>query len=202
MPPTDSNLPGPEDRPPYAVLDMTVSGYLQTDDPGELIIETGETMVTTMVIDGHEVERAGPSRHQVTLERGRHFIQIKSRLSGNRWTFVPLWNGSPIGATGFAVATTSIPSASDARIRGPLSSLTQILAAAIVIGWIATFVWSWLGVTIGLQHGGVGNPRMARHAAARFRDDAARIVVHYRAWTRRCCSRCRSRNKRSKAPLC
>ena len=85
---------------------MTVSGYLQTDDPGELIIETGETMATTLVIDGREVERAGPSRHQVTLERGRHFIQIKSRLSGNRWTFVPLWNGLPIGATGFAVATT------------------------------------------------------------------------------------------------
>ena len=148
MPPTDGNLPGPEDRPPYAALDMTVSGYLGSDDPGELIIETGETMATTVVIDGREVERAGPSRHQVTLERGRHFIQIKSHLTGNRWTFVPLWNGSPIGSSGFAAATTSTPSASDARLRGPLSWLTQILAAAIVFGWIATFAWCWRGVTL------------------------------------------------------
>ena len=66
MPPTDNNLPGPEDRPPYATLDMTVAGYLHADDPGELIIETGETMATTLVIDGSEIEPAGPSRHQVS----------------------------------------------------------------------------------------------------------------------------------------
>ena len=52
MPPTDNNLPGPEDRPPYAAFDMTVTGYLHADGPGELIIETGETMKTTLVVDG------------------------------------------------------------------------------------------------------------------------------------------------------
>ena len=79
---------------------MTVTGYLHADDPGELIIETGETMETTLVIDGSVVEPSGPSRHQVALERGRHFVQVKSHLTGNRWTFVPLWNGSPIGTHG------------------------------------------------------------------------------------------------------
>ncbi len=148
MPPTDSNLPGPEDRPPYASLDMTVAGYLQADDAGELIIETGETMETTLVIDGREVERAGPSRHQVTLDAGRHFIQVRSHLTGNRWTFVPLWNGSPIGASRFAIATTSMPSSADAAIRGPLSWLTQLLAAALVIGWIAAFIRSWFGMPL------------------------------------------------------
>ena len=148
MPPTDGNLPGPGDRPPSAELDMTVAGYLQAGEPGELIIESGETMSTTMVIDGREVEPVGPSRHQVTVDTGRHFIQIKSRLTGNRWTFVPLWNGSPIGSGRFAAATTSIPSDSDATIRGPLSWLIQLLAGAIVIGWIGTFVWGWLGTTL------------------------------------------------------
>jgi hypothetical protein len=148
MPPADNNLPGPDDRPPYATLDMTVAGYLRADAPGELIIETGDTMVTSLVVDGGEVERAGPSRHQVILERGRHFIQIKSRLTGNRWTFVPLWNGSPMGSRGFAVATTTMPSPSDARIRGPLSWLTQILAAAIVVGWVGAFVLCWRGTVL------------------------------------------------------
>ena len=143
MPPTDANLPGPEDRPPSATLDMTVAGYIHADEPGELIVETGDTMQTTLVVDGRTVEAAGPSRHQAVIERGRHFIQVKSRLTHNRWAFVPLWNGHPIGSTGFVAATTSVPSAFDARIRGPLSFVTQMLAAAIVIGWLAAFVWCW-----------------------------------------------------------
>ena len=152
LPPIDNNLPGPGDRPPYATLDMTVTGYLHADDPGELIIESGETMKTTVVVDGGVVEASGPSRHQAALDRGRHFIQIKSTLTGNRWTFVPLWNGSPIGSTGFAGATTAIPSSADLRIRGLLSLLTQLVAFSIVIGWIATFFWCWRDpVTLGFS---------------------------------------------------
>ncbi len=143
LPPTDNNLPQPEDRPPYAAIDMTVSGYLHADDPGELLIETGETMATELVVDGKAIEPSAPSRHHAALDRGRHFIQARSHLTGNRWTFVPLWNGSPLGSTGSAGATVTAPSANDARIRGPLSLLIQVLAFAIVIGWIVTFVWQW-----------------------------------------------------------
>jgi hypothetical protein len=149
MPPTDNNLPRPEDRPPYAALDMSVVGYLDAGDAGELIIETGETMTTTVVIDGRVIEPSGPSRHQAAVDRGRHFVQVKSHLTGNRWTFVPLWNGSPIGASGVA-ATTAIPSASDRRIRGALSLLIQLGAWSLVVGWIVSFLWSWRDpVTLG-----------------------------------------------------
>ena len=143
LPPTDNNPPTADDRPPYAALDMTVAGYLQADEPGELIIETGETMQTTLVVDGVGIESAGPSRHQVSLERGRHFIQVKSHLTGNRWTFVPLWNGSPIGGSGFATATPTAVSTLDARVRGPLALVIQIAMWALVLGWIAAWLWSW-----------------------------------------------------------
>jgi hypothetical protein len=143
MPPTDNNLPVAEDRPPYATLDMIVTGYIHVDDPGEIIIETGETMATTMVIDGRVIDPSGPSRHQVAVERGRHFVQVKSHLTGNRWTFVPLWNGSPIGTAGFAGTTPAIPPTWDARIRGPLALLIQIGVWALVIGWIVSFVRCW-----------------------------------------------------------
>jgi hypothetical protein len=143
LPPTDHNLPRPDDRPPYAVLDMTVAGYLYADAPGDFILETGETMTTQVVIDSAIVAPSGPSRHQASIEPGRHFVQIKSHLTGNRWTFVPLWNGVPIGAPGFAAATTTPPSESDMRLRGLLSWMIQILAGAIVGGWIATFAWCW-----------------------------------------------------------
>jgi hypothetical protein len=143
LPPADDNLPRPEDRPPYAALDMTVSGYLHADDPGELILETGETMDTQVIVDGRLVDATGRSRHQTTIDRGRHFIQIESHLTGNRWAFVPLWNGSPIGTSGFAAATTAVPSSMDGRVRGWWSWLIQIVAAAVVGGWIATFLWCW-----------------------------------------------------------
>ena len=51
LPPADNNLPQPEDRPPYAELDMTVSGQLHAGDPGELIIETGESMTTQLIVE-------------------------------------------------------------------------------------------------------------------------------------------------------
>jgi hypothetical protein len=152
MPPTDNNLPAPEDRPPYATLDMTVAGYLQAAAPGELVIETGQTMETTLVVDGKAVDAVGPSRHQLIVEPGRHFVQIKSHLTGNRWTFVPLWNGVPIGSRGFVTATVSAPSSGDARIRGPLSWLIQVLAGLILIGWIVHFVTGWRDpVTLGFS---------------------------------------------------
>jgi hypothetical protein len=152
MPPTDNNLPQPEDRPPYATLDMTVTGYLLADDPGELVIETGATMTTAMVIDGSVVEPSGPSRHQVVVERGRHFVQVTSHLTGNRWTFVPLWNGSSIGTTSFVAATTAIPATWDARIRGPLALLIQIAMWSLVIGWVVSFLRHWHDpVTLGFS---------------------------------------------------
>ena len=142
LPPVAPAQPQPEDRPPYAEIDMTVSGYLHADDAGELIIESGGTTMT-LSVDGRTIEPSAPSRHQIALERGRHYIQAKAHRPGNRWTFVPLWNGAPIGAPGFAAATTTVPSANDMRIRGPIAWLIAILAFAIVTGWIATFILHW-----------------------------------------------------------
>ena len=143
LPPADNNLPAADDRPPYATLDMTIAGYLHADEPGELIIETGESMETTLVIDGRTVDRAGPSRHQIALDRGRHFIQARSHLTGSRWTFVPLWNGVPIGRSGFATATVAIASDADARLRGVLALLIQLGLWSLVLGWMVTWLWSW-----------------------------------------------------------
>ena len=143
MPPTDANLPGPGDRPPSAVLEMTVAGYLHAVHRGELIIESGESMSTAMVIDGKGVDAISPTRQQVMIEPGRHFIQVKSHLVSNRWAFVPLWNGVPIGSRGFVRTTTSVPATGDARMRGLLSWLIQIGVAALVVGWLVAFAVTW-----------------------------------------------------------
>jgi hypothetical protein len=142
LPPTDNNPPTADDRPPYAVLDMSVSGYFDADNAGEFILETGDSMETQLVIDGTAIAPVR-SRYQIAIARGRHFIQVKSHLTGNRWAFVPLWNGSPIGSRRFATATTTVVTTTEARWRGVLSWLIQLVAIAIVIGWIATFAWQW-----------------------------------------------------------
>jgi len=150
LPPTDNNLPAPEDRPPYATVDMTVRGYLDTDDAGELGLETGASMTTSMVIDGVEVPAADATHHRASLAAGRHFIQVKSQLTGNNWRFAPYWNGALMGSTGFDGAMLSAPSAFDRSIRGPLALVIQLLAAAFVIGWIAWFFYCWRDpVTLG-----------------------------------------------------
>jgi len=150
LPPTDKNLPQLEDRPPFAQFDMTVSGYLHADERGELIVETGADMMTAVVVDGESIAPVSASRSQVVVEPGPHFVQIKSRITGSRWTFVPLWNGAPIGSSGFAQATVSAPSSADARMRGAVSWATQILAAVLLAGWIAAFAWNWRDpVTLG-----------------------------------------------------
>jgi hypothetical protein len=142
MPPTDHNLPGPDDRPPYATIEMTASGYFDRPQPWTLIVETGETMKTTLVVDGSEVAPSGPTRHRVGLDAGRHFVQVKASMTGNRWTFVPLFDVQPIW-NGFAMPTTTIPSASLQAIRLPLAVAIWIGGWALLVGWIVSFLRNW-----------------------------------------------------------
>lgn len=142
MPPTDHNLPRLEDRPPFAVLDMTVRGYVDVDDPGELEIQSGASMTTALVIDGKAVTADG-QRLRASLAPGRHQLQITSHLTDQHWQFVPLWNGVPLGSSGFVTATVTPVAPFEKSMRGPLSWSIQIGAAALVLAWVITFVRGW-----------------------------------------------------------
>jgi hypothetical protein len=138
MPPTDRNLPRPEDRPPYATLDMTVIGQLFADEAGELEVQVGPTMATALTIDGAPVDGL-----RAKLAPGPHAVQITSRMTRDNWRFVPRWNGAPFGTFGFPHATLTGSSATDRAIRDPLSWLIQLGVAALLIAWIATFLLAW-----------------------------------------------------------
>jgi hypothetical protein len=105
LPPANSNLPLPEDRPPYATLDLTVRGYVDADEAGELGLETGASMTTEMVVDGAAVTADDATHHRARVGAGRHFVQIKSRLTGNQWRLAPYWNGALMGTNGFTTVT-------------------------------------------------------------------------------------------------
>jgi len=143
LPPADHNLPVPEDRPPYATLDMTVRGYLDVREPGELGLETGASMTTEMVVDGATVAADDATHHRARVGAGRHFVQIKSHLTGNQWRLAPYWNGALLGTSGFTTMTTAATGGVDRSIRGPLALLIQIAMFALVIGWIVMFIRGW-----------------------------------------------------------
>jgi len=137
MPPTDSNLPRLEDRPPFATLDMNVLGYIDAAEAGQLEVQSGPSMTTTLIVDGQ------PSGSRAAVAAGRHAIEIRSHLTDRHWRFVPSWNGAPMGSAGFASATVAPPSDFDAAVRGPLNWLIHLVAPAIVIGWLAMFASQW-----------------------------------------------------------
>jgi hypothetical protein len=143
LPPTDGNLPGPDDRPPYTTLDMTVRGYIDAGAAGELGLETGATMTTEMVVDGIVIEPDDPTHHRAAVAAGRHFIQIKSRLTGNNWRLAPYWNGAPMGTADFVTATVSAIDGVERSIRRPLAMLIQFGMYALVIGWVVWFMRWW-----------------------------------------------------------
>jgi hypothetical protein len=74
---------------------------------------------------------------------GRHFIQIKSRLTGNNWRFAPYWDGALLGSRGFVTATIAASDGFERSIRRPLAWLIQIGIYALVVGWVVSFIRSW-----------------------------------------------------------
>ncbi len=137
MPPTDNNLPRPEDRPPLATLDMNVSGVIDVEDPGQLEILIGPSMTATLSVDGQ------PSGLRAAVGRGLHTVAITSHLTGQYWRFVPTWNGTPMGSRGFVPATLTTPSPLDRRVRGTVSAVTQLAALALLVGWLIEVVRRW-----------------------------------------------------------
>ena len=135
-------------------LDMTVTGYLHADDPGELIIETGETMTDDAGDRWRVVEPPAPSRHQAALDRGRHFMQMKSHLTGNRWALRAAVERLADRLDRLRRRRrTSIPSAFDRRDSRPAVAADPVRSPArSIIGWIATFVRCWRDpVTLGFS---------------------------------------------------
>ncbi len=197
MPPTDNNLPGPEDRPPYAALDMTVTGYLDTDDPGELIIETGETMKTTLVIDGSHsrarrafaasaASRARPAFRAGEVKRHGQQVDVRAAVEriADRHHGVRVGDdGDSVGA-GSACARRAVTVDADARGRAR-HRLDRRLSPSLARAFHAR-----------LRSRGLRHRRLAGHPQPRLRHDAVGGLVDDRARTCDLAAGCRRRIRR------
>jgi hypothetical protein len=141
MPPTDNNLPVADDRPPYVTFDMSVIGYFHADAPEELSFETGPSMQTSVLVDGRTADVMTGTRYQFNVDPGPHFIEVRSRMTGNQWRFEPFVDGWPMGS--FTGATVAPTRGFDRAVRGPLAFVIEIATWLLIIGWIVSFVRHW-----------------------------------------------------------
>ena len=148
LPPTDNNPPTADDRPPYATLKMTVLGFIDARESGALDLQVGRYTTTSMIAGGRPAEPNGEGAYRVDMPDGLHLVQIESTLHGNQWRFMPSWNQTAMGATGFPLVTMDRPGARD---RGPLRSIlgwsATWLAAGIVIAWLTSALRAWGDLT-------------------------------------------------------
>jgi len=129
LPPASESWPGPLDRPPGATVAMTVSGFLRSPAPGRLRLDQDPDAPTQIFVDGRA------SNADATIAAGLHTIAVQTRLTGDRWQFVPAWNDRDLWST--SLATVGKPSRLDVFVRDWLAGTPTLLAAALLVSWIA-----------------------------------------------------------------
>jgi hypothetical protein len=163
LPPPNESWPGPRDRPPGATIAMTVSGVLDARAAGVLQVLAGPDVAATVRVD--DAASADATRGGVTLAAGSHQILIDATLTGDRWQFVPLWNGADLWRESFA--TVKSPSRLDRAIRPWGKWVVAVLIVTLTLVWLASAVarirdadvltWTigaaaWIGLLAALGH--------------------------------------------------
>jgi hypothetical protein len=136
LPPPDDNLPAAADRPPGAVVRMTVSGFIHPRQAGVLRIESGPGNTPDVLVEGARVSGADASGVEATVTPGIHRVVIDVTLTGDRWRFATLWNDA-LPWPGM-VATVNRPSVLDFVFRPWGAWITALLAAGFIGAWIAS----------------------------------------------------------------
>jgi len=115
LPPATLQQPADEtERPPYATLDITLSGYLQVPADGSFAVAVADDLRLSATIDGRAVDAAELAAG-VALRAGMHDISLAGTLTGERWLLIPTWNGRVVWDS--AIATMAAPAAVDGWLR-------------------------------------------------------------------------------------
>lgn len=120
-------------------LHLTIDGYIAAASHGDLVLETGADMTVSGRIDFEEVHATDGAPIHVTLAPGSHHLALQSTLSGERWRFVPLFNGRDVFAWPTITSTAPV-SRWQTRVASSLSLLATVLVLAIVLAWIGSAV--------------------------------------------------------------
>lgn len=127
LPPNNDSWPDELDRPPAAVVAMTVYGFLRAPSPGRLRIDQNPAAPTQILIDGR------PATGDEDVAAGIHTVAVHTTLTGDRWGFVPTWNGDDLWT--MHLATVDKPSRVDLFARRWLVWVPALLVAVLMAAW-------------------------------------------------------------------
>jgi hypothetical protein len=124
-------------QPGRAGLNLTIDGYVDAGGGGELVVETGADMVVSGRIDAQEVHAVNGEPIRAMLAAGSHRLLLESTLTGERWRFVPLFNGRDVLAWP-TIASVAPGSRWQSRVASLLSLLATAFVLAVVFAWIGS----------------------------------------------------------------
>ena len=122
-------------RPGREGLTLTIDGYVQTSGSGELVFETGADMVVNGQVDAQLLRGTNGTPIRAAVIAGSHHVSLRSTLGGERWRFVPLFNGRDAFA-GTTITATAASSPWRARLASVLSLIVTALVLVLVLAWI------------------------------------------------------------------
>ena len=123
-------------RPGRRDVSLSVTGAITVPDAGEFTIRTGEDMQVRGRIGPSDVAADTGRDIRVPLAPGTHSIALDARLTGDRWRFMPEWNGT--SAWRNALLTVSAPRTGAGAARRVVTALTTIVVVSL-LGW-----WTWI----------------------------------------------------------
>jgi hypothetical protein len=125
-------------RPNAGELTLDVAGHLEVDRPGTFVVETGEDMIVDGQVGGARVSAADGAQILLQLAGGSHAIQLHVASRGERWRFVPLWNGQD--AWRATRLTVSDPSWLDRAASRAVAFATTAIVLLIAAAWSVSLV--------------------------------------------------------------
>ena len=140
------NLTPPDDKPHRAgygfgeiLVRETLVGFIDVPEDGNFELITGPGTNATLLVNGRPIGAREPGRHDVTLTRGTHLVQLNAILLTKHWPIVPIWNGHEMGSMRFPAVTLGPPSWRD-RVSRPFANWLLVgLCAVLVIWWAVSF---------------------------------------------------------------
>jgi len=121
---------------------MDLSGYTRVKERGLFVVDVERDMAVTGRIGSQDVRSSAGTPMLAVLDPGTHRIDLHATLTGDRWRFVPTWNGADaFAATALSAAA---PRAVD-RVAAVFGAAEAVLAALIVAGWLVSIAFEYLG---------------------------------------------------------
>jgi hypothetical protein len=114
---------------------MHVSGAVTVPSDGLLTIRTGEDMRVRGRIGDSDVTADGGGDVRAALSRGLHPVSLDAQMTGERWRFVPEWNGQ--SAWRAASLTVAPASTTERFVSGAIG------ASATIVVFALAALWAW-----------------------------------------------------------